>query len=142
VFKRLFWLTIGFGSGLGTSWYVVRSVKRTVRRTVEAYAPAQLASRAGQGYRGARLNLRAAWTEGREAMREREVELWARVEAGRNGHIDPNQSTSGVGPDALQSSTHTDAATSTPTRMSVTDELAARRRRFSTTPAGTARSGR
>jgi hypothetical protein len=137
VFKRLFWLTIGFGSGLGTSWYVVRSVKRTVRRTVEAYAPAQLASRAGQGYRGARLNLRAAWTEGREAMRDRELELWERVEADRNRH---NGASGGAGSDTAEGGTHADAAIPAP--ASVTDELAARRRRFTAAPAGTARSGR
>jgi hypothetical protein len=137
VFKRLFWLLVGFGSGLGTSWYVVRSVKRTVRRTVEAYAPAQLASRAGDGYRGARVNLRAAWTEGREAMREREAELRARVEADRVGRA--------TGGDAINAEP-VDAAVPdgavAASRTLVTDELAARRRRPAPRPAGRARIGR
>jgi hypothetical protein len=136
VFKRLFWLMIGFTWGLGTSWFVVRSVKRTVRRTVEAYTPAQLASRAGDGYREVRVNLKAAVIEGREAMRERETELWARVEAGRTGRNGRNDLAPNDGPIDERAIDHRgiDAR--------VADELAARRRRPAATPAGTARTWR
>lgn len=124
MFKRLFWLLIGFTSGLGTSWYVFRSVKRTVRRTVEACAPGNLASRAGNGYRGLRVNMRAAWLEGRDGMRTRESELWARVEANRNRVGDPNPATP-VNPTAP---------------APVDDELAARRQRSPAAPTGTDRT--
>jgi hypothetical protein len=140
VFKRLFWLMIGFTWGLGTSWFVVRSVKRTVRRTVEAYTPAQLASRAGDGYREVRVNLKAAVIEGREAMRERETELWARVEAGRTGRNGRNDLAPNDGPIDERAIDHDGADAAGAAR--VADELAARRRRPAATPAGTARTWR
>jgi hypothetical protein len=162
VFKRLFWLMIGFTWGLGTSWFVVRSVKRTVRRTVEAYTPAQLASRAGDGYREVRVNLKAAVIEGREAMRDREAELWARVEAGRTGRngrndlapndLAPNDGATDDG--TIDDGTIDDGGIDDPVdpighdganaagAARVADELAARRRRPAATPAGTARTWR
>ncbi|HEX4775557.1 MAG TPA: hypothetical protein VFW74_02190 [Acidimicrobiia bacterium] len=89
MFKRLFWLTVGFGSGIGTSWFVVRSVKRTVRRTVAAYPASELAGRAAtRAARGVRTfggDVRGAIAEGRVAMREREAELRADVERRRTG---------------------------------------------------------
>ncbi len=154
MFKRLFWLLIGFGSGIGTSWYVVRSVKRTVRRTVEAYAPAQLASRAGHGYRTLRVNARAAWVEGRDAMRAREAELWSAVESSRNGRTDEPPTVDGPTGDRPTGHSRTtdevgDATATVNATVSATapvvpleDELAARRRRLFATPlrsAGTRR---
>jgi hypothetical protein len=151
VFKRLFWLLMGFTWGLATSWYIVRSVKRTVRRTVETYTPAQLASRAGEGYRGARRNVRAAWAEGRVAMRDREAELWSRIETSRNRVVvaevvgapattetpatpAPGQATAPSAAPAV-----TDAgAVRDELEAPVPDELEARRRRPVATPAGTA----
>ena len=74
MFKRLFWLVVGFLLGLGSSWAVTRRVRRVARR----YVPAELRDRWGG-------NMRAAVGEGRAAMRAREAELnknWAR-EAGQ-----------------------------------------------------------
>ena len=30
--KRVFWLTVGYGAGLGSSWYTARKVKAAARR--------------------------------------------------------------------------------------------------------------
>jgi hypothetical protein len=70
VFKRLFWLVVGFVLGLGSSWAVARRVRRVAAR----YVPAEVVERWGG-------TVRAAVDEGREAMRAREEELqaaWAR----------------------------------------------------------------
>ncbi|MBV8949666.1 MAG: hypothetical protein JOZ99_02235 [Actinobacteria bacterium] len=133
MFKRLFWLLTGFAWGIGASWFVVRSVKRTVRRTVETYAPARLASRAGHGYRAVRVNVRAAWAEGREAMRAREAELWEHVESSRIGAVP--DATHAATPEAAPASVSTRAAAVSPP---VADELAARRRRPFAAPVGKA----
>jgi hypothetical protein len=64
VFKRLFWLIVGFALGIGSSW----AVTRRVRRIVERLAPADVVDRWSD-------NVRSAVSEGRNAMRSREVEL-------------------------------------------------------------------
>jgi hypothetical protein len=66
VIKRLFWLIVGFLLGLGSSWAVMRRLRKAAAR----YVPADVASR----WSG---NVRAAVSEGREAMRTREAELKA-----------------------------------------------------------------
>jgi hypothetical protein len=66
VIKRLFWLLVGFLLGLGSSWAVMRRLRKAAAR----YVPADVASR----WSG---NVRAAVSEGREAMRSREAELKA-----------------------------------------------------------------
>ena len=69
MFKRLFWLLVGFLLGLGSSWAVTRRLRRVARR----YVPTTVVDR----WSG---NVRAAVGEGREAMRAREAELnraWA-----------------------------------------------------------------
>lgn len=153
MFKRLFWLTLGFGSGLGTSWYVVRSVKKTVRRTVATYAPAELATRAGDGMRDLRSSFRAALVEGRVAMHEREAELRARIEAHRLGAA----TRAATNHDAARAAAPRDRAPRDEAPVEaplpglpdavdsgafVPDELAARRNRIVPRPAGRARSGR
>jgi hypothetical protein len=77
VFKRLFWLTVGLGVGFGTSFRLMRAV----RRTVERFTPERVTSNALAGARSVGGELRAALDEGRVAMREREAEL--RAEIGR-----------------------------------------------------------
>ena len=62
--KRLVWLVIGFVLGLGSSWTVMRRVRRVAVRL----APADVVDR----WSG---NVRAAVTEGRNAMRAREASL-------------------------------------------------------------------
>jgi hypothetical protein len=64
VFKRLFWLVVGFTLGLGSSWAVTRRLRRIARRL----APPDVVDR----WSG---NVRSAVSEGRTAMRAREVEL-------------------------------------------------------------------
>lgn len=66
MFKRLFWLVVGFALGLGSSWAVTRRLRRIAAR----YAPAEVVDRWGS-------SLRAAVAEGRDAMRAREAELKA-----------------------------------------------------------------
>ena len=76
--KRVFWSTVGYVAGLGTSVYV----QRRVRRAVEYYTPEQVrrdAAVVGRQVAGrARevvIDLRDAAAEGADAMREREAEL-------------------------------------------------------------------
>jgi hypothetical protein len=64
VFKRLFWLIVGFALGIGSSWAVTRRLRRIVQRL----APADVVDRWSD-------NVRSAVSEGRSAMRTREVEL-------------------------------------------------------------------
>jgi hypothetical protein len=75
VFKRLFWLSTGVTIGLSTSFWVMR----TLRRTVERLTPQRLTQDAVAGARSAGAELRAAVAEGRLAMREREAELRAEI---------------------------------------------------------------
>ena len=67
--KRFFWLTVGYGAGLGSSWYTARKVKAAARR----YTPEGLSDRVGERVE----DVRAAVVEGRAAMRRREMQLRA-----------------------------------------------------------------
>ena len=64
MFKRLFWLVVGFTLGIGSSWAVTRRIRRVVMR----FAPADTVDRWSD-------NVRSAVSEGRNAMRSRETEL-------------------------------------------------------------------
>ncbi len=64
LFKRLFWLIFGFVLGVASSWAVTRRVRRAMTRL----APADVVDRWSD-------NVRSAVSEGRTAMRTREVEL-------------------------------------------------------------------
>jgi len=75
VLKRLFWLTLGLGVGFGTSFRLMRAV----RRTVERFAPERVTSDAVAGARSVGAELKAALDEGRAAMRDREAELRAEI---------------------------------------------------------------
>ncbi|MDQ4070323.1 MAG: hypothetical protein M3203_12765 [Actinomycetota bacterium] len=76
MFKRLFWLSVGLSIGYGTSFWLVR----TVRRTVERFTPDRLSRDVMAGARSFGAELKAALEEGRAAMREREAELRAEIE--------------------------------------------------------------
>jgi hypothetical protein len=76
VFKRLFWLVVGAGFGFGVSFWVMRFV----RQTVERYSPERVSDDLASAIRAFGQDIRAAATEGRMAMREREEELRAAVE--------------------------------------------------------------
>jgi hypothetical protein len=77
MFKRLFWLTIGLGIGLGTSFWVMRFVKSTLER----YTPERVSADLAEAIKGFGKDLRAAVAEGAEAMREREAELRAQLDS-------------------------------------------------------------
>ena len=64
MFKRLYWFVVGFALGLGSSWAIMRRLRRAAQR----YVPAEVANR----WSG---TVRAAVDEGRSAMRDREAEL-------------------------------------------------------------------
>ena len=76
MFKRLFWLSVGLAAGFGTSFWLMR----TVRRTVERLTPQRLTQDAVAGARSVGAELRAALDEGRTAMHQREAELRAEIE--------------------------------------------------------------
>jgi hypothetical protein len=76
VFRRLFWLVTGAGFGFGVSFWLMRFVKETAQR----YAPERVSSDVTNGLRAFGHDLRAAATEGRLAMVEREAALRAEVE--------------------------------------------------------------
>jgi len=78
MFKRLFWLVMGVGFGFGVSFWVTRFV----RSTVERYTPERVSADLAGALKQFGSDLRAAASEGREAMREREAEL--RRELDRN----------------------------------------------------------
>ncbi len=76
MFKRFFWLTVGLTIGYGTSFWLMR----TVRRTVERFTPERLSKDAVAQAKSFGAELRAALEDGRAAMREREAELRAEIE--------------------------------------------------------------
>lgn len=67
MFKRLTWVTVGFGLAV---W-----CRRTVRTKLRRFRPAQLSTDLGTGIRRFGDDLRLAAREGRSAMHEREAEL-------------------------------------------------------------------
>lgn len=77
MFKRITWLGTGMAIGAGGAFWA----KRKVENTVERYLPDQVADRAATQARVVGRTVRAAATEGRDAMRQREQELRSQVEA-------------------------------------------------------------
>jgi len=77
VFKRIFWLGTGLSIGFGSSFWLMR----TIRRTVERLTPQRLTQDVVTGARSVGTEVKAALDEGRTAMRQREAEL--RAEIGR-----------------------------------------------------------
>jgi hypothetical protein len=71
VFKRLLWLLVGAGFGFGVSFWLARFV----RQTVERYTPERVSADLAGALRGFGTDIRAAASEGRDAMRAREAEL-------------------------------------------------------------------
>lgn len=78
--KRLFWLLVGFGAGVGSTWYA----GRTLRRAIDRFRPPGVADRAGRRVGALGREVRDAVAEGRDAMRAREAELRAAL-ASPNG---------------------------------------------------------
>ncbi len=79
--KRVFWLRVGYTAGIGHSWYAARKVKEAARR----YTPDGLQARVTDTVSGLSRDVKAAVTEGRTAMREREAELLKPRAADRTG---------------------------------------------------------
>lgn len=75
MFKRLFWVAMGLGMGLGASFWLTRLVRQTAAR----YSPERLSEDLAGALRELGADLKAAATEGLEVMREREAELRERL---------------------------------------------------------------
>ena len=77
MFKRIFWLVVGAGLGFGLSFWLMRFL----RSTVDRYRPERVSGDLAAALTQLGKDLRAAVAEGRLAMREREAELRADLEA-------------------------------------------------------------
>lgn len=77
MFKRLFWLIIGAGFGFGMSFWVLKFM----RETIDRYRPEKVSADLAGAITQLGQDLRFAVAEGRLAMREREEELRADLEA-------------------------------------------------------------
>jgi hypothetical protein len=73
MFKRVTWLTVGFGLGVGATVAGARAVKKQVDR----YQPNAMVDRLTDSVASLRDQVKAAVDDGREAARERETELRA-----------------------------------------------------------------
>jgi len=76
--KRIRWMLMGAGLGIGTSFWLVR----TVRQKVQRFAPRRVGGDVAGSVRGLGTDVRAAVAEGRLAMREREAQLQAEFDRG------------------------------------------------------------
>ena len=89
MFKRLFWLSTGMGFGFGSSFWLMRAV----RRTVDRYRPTAVVSRL-EG------DVRAAVAEGRVAAQEREAALRA-ARSNRSSRLALTDGRAGIDPRPL-----------------------------------------
>ena len=83
MFKRTFWFTTGATAGFGGAMWIRRQVLRTVRR----FAPEQVQADVATSVRRLGTDLRAAVTEARDSMAEREAELRAELAPGTPGSV-------------------------------------------------------
>lgn len=79
MFKRLFWLVMGAAFGFGVSFWLMRFVRETMNR----YSPERVSADLAGALKQLGTDLRAAVAEGRDAMREAEADLRARIEPTR-----------------------------------------------------------
>ena len=77
MFKRLFWIVVGIGFGFGVSFWLMRFV----RSTMERYTPERVSTDTAEALKRFGGDLRAAASEGRQAMRGREAELRSELES-------------------------------------------------------------
>lgn len=75
MFRRLFWLLVGLGLGVGATVWVIRALRIKVLQST----PASVAADLGGSVRQLRADVRDAVDEGRLAMREREAQLNERL---------------------------------------------------------------
>jgi hypothetical protein len=71
--RRIFWLFLGIGVGMGSSWWVTRRVKEVAAR----YTPERISSDMATSVRTLGRDVRLSLQDGRTAMRQREAELRA-----------------------------------------------------------------
>ncbi len=76
--RRLFWVAVGVGMGLGVSFWFVRFLRETAAR----YAPERLSADLAAAVRGLGTDVAAAIREGRQDMEAREADLRARLGSG------------------------------------------------------------
>lgn len=93
MFKRTFWFTTGATAGFGGAMWIRRQVLRTVRR----FTPEQVQAEVATSVRRLGTDLRAAVTEARSSMAEREAELRAELRPGAGAIAAPAPAGS-VGP--------------------------------------------
>jgi hypothetical protein len=86
MFKRVTWLGVGFGLGVGTTVVAARKAKQQLDR----YKPHGVVDRVTDGVQSLRDQLAAAVDDGRQAAREREAELRAKRPSDRVGRQDPS----------------------------------------------------
>lgn len=77
MFKRITWMGTGMAIGAGGAFWA----KRKVENVMDRYVPEQVADRVATQARKVGLTVRAAASEGRQAMRDREQELRGQVDA-------------------------------------------------------------
>jgi len=94
VFKRIIWMGVGATAGVGASVWANRQVKRTVARLAPDALSREVAGRA----RTLGRDLADALVEGRQAMREREAELQAKLDATPNDRPPPGRPQPGESP--------------------------------------------
>lgn len=78
MFKRVFWFTTGATAGFGGAMWIRRQVLRTVRR----FTPEQVQVEVTTSVRRLGTDLRAAVSEARDAMAEREAALRSELTPG------------------------------------------------------------
>jgi hypothetical protein len=96
--RRTFWFTAGATAGFGGAMWVRRQVLHTVQR----YAPDQVQADLADSVRRLGSDLRAAVTEGRSAMADREAELRSALRPGGppTDHVATAAGATPVGPGA------------------------------------------
>jgi ATP-dependent RNA circularization protein (DNA/RNA ligase family) len=75
--KRFFWMLVGIGFGFGMSFWLTRLIREKVAR----WSPENVSADLSRALRDLGKDLRAAVSEGAQAMRERETELREHVES-------------------------------------------------------------
>ena len=69
--RRVFWLFLGVGVGMGSSLWVTRRVKQVAAR----YTPARISNDMASSVRALGRDVRLSIRDGRMAMAQREAEL-------------------------------------------------------------------
>jgi hypothetical protein len=78
MFRRIYWLFLGIGVGLGSSWWLTRRMKEMAAR----YTPERISNDMATSVRTLGRDVRMSIQDGRQAMVEREAELRSDVPRG------------------------------------------------------------